>query len=84
MRRPQALNLGILSFIYLKVILIKMKIILALLMSSVYGLDIKPEVKVPIVEGLSYTEIYNLWKGYIDIYYYVSADLFAGYETNLF
>jgi hypothetical protein len=53
-------------------------------MSSVYGLDIKPEVKVPIVEGLSYTEIYNLWKGYIDIYYYVSADLFAGYETNLF
>lgn len=45
---------------------------------------LSPSLKLPMVEGLSYTEVYNLWKGYIDINYFVSADLFAGYETSLF
>ena len=45
---------------------------------------LSPSLKLPLVEGLSYTEVYNLWKGYIDINYFVGADVYGGYETNLF
>ena len=55
------------------------------LLSVVSSLQIlSPSLKLPMVEGLSYTEVYNLWKGFIDINYFVSADVYGGYETNLF
>jgi hypothetical protein len=64
-----------------------MRLFLALspLLSVVSSLQIlSPSLKLPMVEGLSYTEVYNLWKGFIDINYFVSADVYGGYETNLF
>ena len=63
-----------------------MRLFLALcpLLSVASSLSVlSPSLKLPMVQGLSYAEVYNLWKGYIDIYYFVSADVFAGYETNL-
>lgn len=62
-----------------------MRLFLALApLLTVVSSTLTPSLKLPMVEGLSYTEVYTLWKNYIEINYFVSADLFAGYETNLF
>jgi hypothetical protein len=40
--------------------------------------------RTPLVEGLSYSEILTVWEDYLDVTYFMSGDLFGGYETNLF
>ena len=57
----------------------------SLLASEIHGKSMFPSVaRAPLVQGLSYMEIYELWKGKININYFVSGDAFLGYETSLF
>lgn len=57
----------------------------SLLASSACTQSLLPSVaRAPLVEGLSYSEVYQLWKGKMNINYFVSGDAFLGYETSLF
>jgi hypothetical protein len=74
----------------LKIINILMKKHLNSLLLFLVGISVAlaqhplTSAKVPLVQGLSYHETYTVLKDYLEINWFLSADLFAGYETNLF
>jgi hypothetical protein len=68
-----------------------MKLTSALFLASLFislsdATSLLPAVaaRTPLVSGLSYSEVYQMWKGKIHVNYFVSGDAFIGYETNLF
>lgn len=57
----------------------------SLLISLAHASSLFPAVaRAPLVSGLSYSEVYQMWRGKIHVNYFVSGDAFIGYETNLF